>query len=138
MKQEEKARAYDEAKERMRAFLKEWENCGAYGEAMEKARSVFPELRESEDERIRKKLIEIIGYFRSRGIDQQLCEKFLTYLEKQEQSEVDLEEEINRFWDSCIKHKNERGGNVIWSNKIEVEVLARHFFELGLNAIKED
>ena len=52
--------------------------------------------------------------------------------------EVDLEKEIDRFWDSCIKHKNERGGNVIWSNKIEIEVLARHFYELGLNARKEE
>jgi hypothetical protein len=52
--------------------------------------------------------------------------------EKQEQPEVDLEEEINNFWDSCIKHKNERGDNVIWSNKLEIEVLARHFYRLGL------
>lgn len=52
----------------------------------------------------------------------------------QEQPEVDLDEEINRFWDSCIKHKNERGGNVIWSNKIEIEALARYFYELGLKA----
>lgn len=58
--------------------------------------------------------------------------------EKQEQQEVDLDEGINRFWDSCIKHKNERGGNVIWSNKIEVGALARHFYELGLNARKEE
>lgn len=57
---------------------------------------------------------------------------------QQEQPEVDLEKEIDRFWDSCIKHKNERGGNVIWSNKIEIEVLARHFYELGLNARKEE
>ena len=51
--------------------------------------------------------------------------------------EVDLEKKIDRFWDSCIKHKNERGGNVIWSNKIEIEVLARNFYELGKNARKE-
>lgn len=50
-----------------------------------------------------------------------------------QEPEVNLEKEINSFWDSCIKHKNERGGNVIWSNKIEVEVLARHFYELGKN-----
>lgn len=48
-----------------------------------------------------------------------------------------MEKEINRFWDSCIKHKNERGGNVIWSNKLEVEVLARHFNELGNRALEE-
>ena len=57
-------------------------------------------------------------------------------LEKEQ--DVDLEIEIDRFWDSCIKHKNERGGNAILSNKIEIEVLARHFYELGLNARKEE
>lgn len=48
--------------------------------------TLIPELAENEDERIRKKLIEIIGYFRSRGIDQQLCEEFIAYLEKQKES----------------------------------------------------
>ncbi len=43
------------------------------------------ESEDERDERIRKKLIEIIGYFRSRGIDQQLCEEFLAYLEKQKE-----------------------------------------------------
>lgn len=61
----------------------------------------------------------------------------LHFLDTLEVKEVDLEEEINRFWDSCAKHKNERGGNVIWSNKLEVEVLARHFFELGLKAAQK-
>ena len=46
---------------------------------------VCPELAESEDEKIRKKLIKTIGYFRSRGIDQQLCEEFIAYLEKQKE-----------------------------------------------------
>ena len=61
----------------------------------------------------------------------------LSFLDTLETKEVDLEEEINRFWNSCIKHKNERGGNVIWSNKLEVEVLARYFYELGLKAMEE-
>ena len=52
----------------------------------------------------------------------------------QEQPEVDLEKEIDHFWDSCIKHKNERGGNVIWCNKIEIEALFRYVFELGLKS----
>lgn len=65
------------------------------------------------------------------------CEKYGKWkIVKQEYPGVELEEEINRFWDSCTKHKNERGGNVIWSNKLEVEVLASHFYELGRNARK--
>lgn len=57
---------------------------------------------------------------------------------QQEQPDVDLEKEIDRFWDSCIKHKNERGGNVIWSNKLEIEVLFRYVFELGLKSKQKD
>lgn len=69
-----------------------------YKEALERARENFPcvnqggqailqdifsKIKENEDERIKQKLIETIGYFRSRGIDQQLCEKFLAWVEKQ-------------------------------------------------------
>lgn len=56
----------------------------------------------------------------------------------QEQPDVDLEKEIDCFWDSCIKHKNERGGNVIWSNKLEIEALFRYVFELGLKSKQKD
>lgn len=71
-----------------------------------------------------------------KGFGEEVLERFMEEKDEQEQPEVDLDEEINRFWDSCIKHKNERGGNVIWSNKLEVEVLANYFFNLGLNARK--
>lgn len=54
----------------------------------------------------------------------------------QEQPEVDLEKEIDCIWDSCDKHKNERGCYVIWFNKIELEALARYFYELGRNERK--
>lgn len=70
-----------------------------------------------EDERIRKKLIEIIGYFRSRGIDHQLCEEFLSYLERQkeqkpeerfkearEKYQVEWSEEDERMLKSTIWH----------------------------------
>lgn len=70
------------------------------------------------------------------------CKDIQEFIESlQRQQEADLEKEIDRFWDSCIKHKNERGGNVIWCNKIEIEALARYFAEWGaihFNARKEE
>jgi len=85
MTTEEKAKAYDEAVNKIRPL---------YEQAIKDGNPIWsiyeyliPQLIESEDERIRKKLIETIGYFRSRGIDQQLCEKFLSYLEKQKEEE---------------------------------------------------
>lgn len=62
----------------------------------------------------------------------------LSFLDTFEVKEVDLEKEIDSFWDSCNKHKNEIGCYVIWFNKIELEALAHHFYELGLNARKEE
>ena len=75
-------KAYKDALERMKSWAK-GEHPEYFSEAQKAAEFIFPELTKSEDERIRQKLIKTIGYFRSRGIDQQLCEKFLAWLEKQ-------------------------------------------------------
>lgn len=85
---------------------------------------------------IKKRLVKYDTDYTSAGIELKELLSFINSIQ-QEQPEVDLEKEIDRFWDSCIKHKNERGGNVIWSSKLEIEVLASHFYELGVNAKKE-
>lgn len=68
---------------------------GKYEEALERARKgmpideVFPELKESEDERIRKELLEVIRHCYEDG-GYTLCtddyKKYSTYLEKQKDS----------------------------------------------------
>lgn len=58
MTQEEKAKAYDEALEVMRQWIAP---CHTKEQLDALKKSVFPELRESEDERIRKELIETIN-----------------------------------------------------------------------------
>lgn len=59
--------------------------------------SVFPELRESEDERIRKQLIDAIKIGRSNGgisFTEAAAEKYIAYLEKQkEQKSTEWSEE---------------------------------------------
>lgn len=77
MTQEEKAKAYDEALERAKAFEKKY--GGDY------AAYIFPELCESEDEKIRKNIIHILqvgGYMSPEEKD-----KAFAYLEKQKTSE---------------------------------------------------
>jgi len=50
---EQKAKAYDEALERMKSWARgEYPEC--FTEAQKAAEFIFPELAESEDERIRK------------------------------------------------------------------------------------
>lgn len=93
MTQEEKAKAYDEALDRAK---KELQTCGSTDcDAARQIFRFFPTLRESEDERIRKALI---NHFKSHsslvgenwnGIE---CDDILAYLEKQkEQKTIKME-----------------------------------------------
>lgn len=50
---------------------------------------------------------------------------------QQEQPEVDLEKEMDKFYDSPLWE----GENVSWMTYTRI---ARHFYELGLNARKEE
>lgn len=61
MTQKEKAEAYDKALERMKSWAK-GEHPECFTEAQKAAEFIFPELRESEDEKIRKWIIDDIKY----------------------------------------------------------------------------
>ena len=92
MTQEEKARAYDEALERAKKELKQdLHESGVWA-----IQRIFPELRESEDERIRK---EIIQHFQDTldtctGITTTtLVKNWIAYLEKQKEPKQEWSEE---------------------------------------------
>lgn len=77
MNTEQKAQAYDKALERAR----EWYNdphitIGLKGNL----KDIFPELKESEDEKIRKELIDFV---KSRLAGFPKCDRFISWLEKQ-------------------------------------------------------
>lgn len=38
-----------------------------------------------------------------------------------------IQKEIDEFWDNCVKHTNELGDKVIWSNRLEIEALITFF-----------
>jgi hypothetical protein len=82
MTQEEKAKAYDKALNWMRELYP-----GLHGATKEDAEHYFPELRESEDERIRKKCIELIKRVipsgDSQGQESKEILDCIAYLEKQ-------------------------------------------------------
>jgi len=88
---EEKARRYDEAKYIMKEYL-ESGNAGVIAENTIK--KAFPELKESEDERIRKLLVEAViqvlqdQYCSNRGVSK---EKVVAWLERRgEQKPIDM------------------------------------------------
>ena len=91
MTQEEKARAYDEALEKAREHI----NSKGIGDTVDLCKHLFSELRESEDERIRKELI----FFLKEEIPQcsikehaEKLKEFVSYLEKQKEQNGEDEE----------------------------------------------
>ena len=109
MTDKEKARAYDEALEQAK---KELATCGSMDcDAARQIFRFFPELRESEDERIRK---ELVAFFKGMQ-DSDWHEKYwhdleidriLAYLEKQKEQKPSWSEEDEKMRDRLITRLN--------------------------------
>ena len=106
MTQEEKAKAYDEAIERYKA-KQEYESQKVH----EFIEYLFPELKESEDNRIRKGLIALLKF----GLEDnsviapgfnETKEQALAWLEKQKSIDV-LDEEERKFADNVDSYRKE-------------------------------
>lgn len=58
---------------------------------------------------------------------------------QQEQSEVDLEKEVSKWWDASFQEPDfkfrKHQAHIVSNN--EIIKLAKHFYELGINARKE-
>lgn len=69
-----------------------------------------------------------------------ICQKLGVSICKKQRSKVDLDEEVHRFFEECIEvHEVPLYGKVK-ERVISVdcyEIIARHFYSLGLNARKE-
>lgn len=77
---EEKAKRYDEALERMKSWVR-GEHPECFTEAPKAAEFIFPELKESEDERIRRNIIAALkgeGYY-----DCDLTNECIAWVKKQ-------------------------------------------------------
>ena len=87
---EEKAKAYDEALERAKKMTSDLTNLQAIREF------IFPELRESEDERIRKKLIGIFTNKSLCDVYNLKSEDVLAYLERQKENSLRAKEPVEQ------------------------------------------
>lgn len=86
---EQKAKAYDEALERMKSWVR-GEHPECFTEAQKTAEFIFPELKESEDERIRKDIIEMLRNWASvHYITKEQFSERMAWLEKHEQKPAD-------------------------------------------------
>ena len=57
---------------------------------------------------------------------------------QQEQPEVDLDKEIKKIWDKCIPEDEGMGVEIANIHIESFDIIARHFYELGLKAGKEE
>ena len=97
---EQKARAYDQAIRKLRGMMPNWERLSYNGKTfLQDLIYIIPELAESEDEKIRK---EIINYFKCQTRDEpsrkDIHNKWASWLERQEGCEV-----IKKDWLEYIK-----------------------------------
>lgn len=89
MNTEQKAKAYDEAIKKIRKGIQPLQG-GSKVSGVTKGflEEVFPELRESEDERVRKEILSLVQYTKGRRIGYEPRihqDKMITWLEKQEE-----------------------------------------------------
>jgi hypothetical protein len=107
---EEKAKAYDEALERVRELIAKWtgKNKDFY---VEDYAYIFPELKESEDERIRKWLVDYFSSIKEtvwihRDIT---CGQILAWLEKQKDASYAIEavERIDKYIDEHLANAHD-------------------------------
>lgn len=100
MTTEEKAKAYDEALKKTRIYRDNARIAEDYV-AVARYENIFPELRESEDEKTRKRLIKFISDVKRisesgrnswavRKDDAEMCNTFLSYLEKQKEQKPSI------------------------------------------------
>ena len=89
---EEKAKAYDEAIERAEEMIKAMTNIGGVAK-VDDIQYLFPELKESEDEKIRNWLIEAIKQVPNDSIEWETIDKssVLAWLEKQNEQKPVIE-----------------------------------------------
>lgn len=123
---EQKAKHYDEALERMKAWVKgEYPEC--FTEAQKTAEFIFPELKESEDERIKKAIMEFFELQDDNTTYSFIPKKdILTWLEKQCKEHVwtdndrtmafTLLRDVEQMTHLSNKGKNER---LEWLNTLE-------------------
>jgi ribosomal protein S18 acetylase RimI-like enzyme len=116
MTQEEKAKAYDEALKQAKFYHG---NCPSEPER-KKLEKMFPALRESKDERMRKSLIKFLTEIKEisesgrttwavREDDAEMCKSFLAYLEKQRDASKAIEavDRIDKYIDENVANAHD-------------------------------
>lgn len=119
MTQEEKARAYDEALDKIKSLYEQAKQDG--NPIWSTYEYLIPELAESEDERIRKEILNYVLY-KADGVSEEDEHRWVTWLEKQKEPEnVSASTMIPSCWE--VEQKEQKPAELGGENKEEVEDL---------------
>ena len=83
MAQEEKAKRYDEAIEKLRSLHDDYDTVSTLIDIKEELEHIFPELKETKDERIRKEILEYFQQFENEELRGVNISDWIAWLEKQ-------------------------------------------------------
>jgi hypothetical protein len=137
---EEKAKRYDEALEELRGLLEgiREEKCKILEEDIT---SIFPELKENEDEKVRKMLIR---FFEAWNKTRSHCwgisvPKILAWLEKQGEQKPQGKTALEAINEEKVDNANKVEHKPAWSEEDE-EILSEiiYFFEKGIPTVQHD
>lgn len=114
---EEKARAYDIALDKIKRLLGSGSNC-----SREELEYVFPELAESDDERIRKGLIELVQGIYMGCCTEEACKErdmFLAWLEKQSKNNMGISEATKQKLEDGLNKALEKETPESWNKFLD-------------------
>lgn len=126
-------KAYKEALERAREIIKDYEKRGLKEQlfyAKEDLEGIFPELQESEDEKIRKGIIRCV---KGNMPDNDFRKKYLAWLEKQGEQNpiinVPTREVILAIWDLGNEWKELTNGSISTEYGTQLDYIQKHWHE---------
>ena len=79
---EEKAKAYDEAFEKLRSLHDDYDNVSTLIDIKEELENIFPELQKSKDERIKEAIIATIHLYYGEPLEDE-AKEMIAWIEKQ-------------------------------------------------------
>jgi hypothetical protein len=102
----EKVKAYDEALEKAKGIIKYYKECNRDEASIEDLKTIFPELQESEDERIRKNCIHFLELQKSHHASTVEIDECISWIDKQGEQKSSAwsedDEEICHAIENCV------------------------------------
>ena len=145
---EEKAKAYDEVIEKLRDFYRNYDTVSHLIDVKEELANLIPELKEIEDERIRKELIEQVTYIvpNKNEVDDNgntlpcyttRINKYIAWLEKQCKNNMGISEATKKKLEDNLNKALEKETTESWNEFLENQDEQKIIVEIAKEICKD-